>query len=179
MAHDTRQRLAAGTEELVPSGIRQPHPRRRESRPRLAHLPRLSARDLAGATDLSASYISEIESGKKEGSLSAMKKIARCLRSTWTTSPEEPGSLRLGLPFRLYVASHRNAGGDDFPRALTPHLTSVNNDHDATVRYVCSEVIFVARQKNCPRRLGAGGGRSRVEGMGFSGGLPSDADENS
>lgn len=40
----------------------------------------ISARDLAAATDLSAPYISEIESGKKDGSVSAMKKIAEALR---------------------------------------------------------------------------------------------------
>ncbi|HTE39133.1 MAG TPA: helix-turn-helix transcriptional regulator [Reyranella sp.] len=39
----------------------------------------LSARDLAAATGLSAPYISEIEGGKKEGSISAMKKIAGAL----------------------------------------------------------------------------------------------------
>ncbi len=41
---------------------------------------RMSARDLASATGLSAPYISEIESGKKEGSLSAMKKISEALQ---------------------------------------------------------------------------------------------------
>jgi len=40
----------------------------------------LSARDLAAATGLSAPYISEIEGGKKEGSISAMKKIAEALK---------------------------------------------------------------------------------------------------
>jgi transcriptional regulator with XRE-family HTH domain len=39
----------------------------------------LSARELAAATGLSAPYISEIEGGKKEGSISAMKKIADAL----------------------------------------------------------------------------------------------------
>lgn len=40
----------------------------------------MSARDLAAAADLSAPYVSEIESGKKEGSISAMKKIAEALK---------------------------------------------------------------------------------------------------
>jgi ribosome-binding protein aMBF1 (putative translation factor) len=40
----------------------------------------LSARNLAAATALSAPYISEIEGGKKEGSISAMKKIAEVLK---------------------------------------------------------------------------------------------------
>jgi transcriptional regulator with XRE-family HTH domain len=39
----------------------------------------LSARKLATATGLSAPYISEIESGKKEGSVSVMKKLAVAL----------------------------------------------------------------------------------------------------
>ena len=39
----------------------------------------LSARELAERTGLSASYISEIESGRKEGSISALKKIAAAL----------------------------------------------------------------------------------------------------
>jgi transcriptional regulator with XRE-family HTH domain len=40
----------------------------------------MSARYLATATGLSAPDISEIESGKKEGSISAMKKIAQALK---------------------------------------------------------------------------------------------------
>lgn len=39
----------------------------------------MTARDLAAKADVSASYLSEIESGKKEGSLSALKKIAEAL----------------------------------------------------------------------------------------------------
>src|SRR5437868_13977517 len=39
----------------------------------------LSARDLAEKTGLSAAYISEIETGKKDGSVSAMKRIAEIL----------------------------------------------------------------------------------------------------
>lgn len=40
----------------------------------------MSARDLAAAAELSAPYISEIESGKKDGSVAAMKKIAAALK---------------------------------------------------------------------------------------------------
>jgi Predicted transcriptional regulator with C-terminal CBS domains len=39
----------------------------------------MTARDLAARAGISASYLSEIESGKKEGSLSAMKRIAEAL----------------------------------------------------------------------------------------------------
>lgn len=40
----------------------------------------MTGRELAEATDLSAPYVSEIESGRKEGSISAMKKIAEALK---------------------------------------------------------------------------------------------------
>lgn len=40
---------------------------------------RLSARDLAERAGVSAAYISEIETGKKDGSISVMKKIAEVL----------------------------------------------------------------------------------------------------
>lgn len=40
----------------------------------------LSAKDLAASAGISAAYLSEIESRKKEGSISALKKIARALK---------------------------------------------------------------------------------------------------
>ena len=40
----------------------------------------LSASSLAEAADLSTPYISEIETGKKEGSISALKRIAEALK---------------------------------------------------------------------------------------------------
>jgi ribosome-binding protein aMBF1 (putative translation factor) len=71
--------IAAGRDELVPASVVNrlldgEHPVRvwRTHRG-------MSARDLAATTELSAPYISEIESGKKEGSLSAIKKIATAL----------------------------------------------------------------------------------------------------
>ena len=39
----------------------------------------MTARNLAQKTQLSAAYISEIETGKKDGSISAMKRIANVL----------------------------------------------------------------------------------------------------
>ena len=39
----------------------------------------LTARDLADRTGLSAAYISEIETGRKDGSIAAFKKIAEAL----------------------------------------------------------------------------------------------------
>jgi len=40
----------------------------------------LSAKDLAAAAGISAAYVSEIETGKKEGSISVLKAIAKVLR---------------------------------------------------------------------------------------------------
>ncbi|MBR0554642.1 helix-turn-helix transcriptional regulator [Ciceribacter sp. L1K23] len=40
----------------------------------------LSAKDLAATAGISATYLSEIESKKKEGSISSLKKIARALK---------------------------------------------------------------------------------------------------
>ncbi|WP_275784010.1 helix-turn-helix domain-containing protein [Pararhizobium gei] len=73
-------RVAAGEEERVPAEfvdrlINGEHPVRvwREFRG-------LSAKDLAAAAGISTAYISEIETGKKEGSISVLKAIARVLR---------------------------------------------------------------------------------------------------
>jgi DNA-binding XRE family transcriptional regulator len=40
----------------------------------------LSAKDLAAAAGISAAYVSEIETGKKEGSISVLKAISKVLR---------------------------------------------------------------------------------------------------
>ena len=73
------KKLAAGDEELVPSHIVD-RILDGENKVRVWRSHRgTSARDLASATGLSAPYISEIESGKKEGSIAAMKKIAEAL----------------------------------------------------------------------------------------------------
>jgi predicted transcriptional regulator len=71
-----KNRINSGEEELIPSEIvnaliagESPLRVWRKHRS-------LTARDLANQTALSAAYISEIETGKKDGSISAMKKIA-------------------------------------------------------------------------------------------------------
>ncbi|MCA1967933.1 MAG: helix-turn-helix transcriptional regulator [Rhizobium sp.] len=73
-------RVAAGEEERIPSEyvdrlIDGENPIRvwRDFRG-------LSARELAAATGISAAYLSEIETGKKEGSLSVFRQIAKALR---------------------------------------------------------------------------------------------------
>ncbi|MCM2473035.1 helix-turn-helix transcriptional regulator [Rhizobium sp. CG5] len=73
-------RLAAGEEELIPAEfvnrmIDGENPVRvwRDFRG-------VSGKDLAASAGISAAYLSEIETGKKEGSLSAFKAIAKALR---------------------------------------------------------------------------------------------------
>jgi len=74
-----QQRLVHGTEEQIPSAIVErllagdnPLKVWRGHRG-------LSIRELAERAGLSASYVSEIETGRKDGSVSAMKKIAHVL----------------------------------------------------------------------------------------------------
>lgn len=74
------ERLARGDEERIPSEIVD-RLLDGENKVKVWRGHRgLSARSLAEKTGLSASYISEIESGRKEGSISAMKKISEVLR---------------------------------------------------------------------------------------------------
>lgn len=71
--------IAAGRDELIPAGIVN-RLLEGENPVRVWRSHRgLSARELASKTELSAPYISEIESSKKEGSISALKKIAAAL----------------------------------------------------------------------------------------------------
>lgn len=77
--HAFHRELAIGEEELVPAEIVN-RLLDGENKIRVWRSHReMTARELAAATGLSAPYISEIEAGKKEGSLSAMKKIAKVL----------------------------------------------------------------------------------------------------
>lgn len=71
--------IAAGRDELVPADFAD-RILAGENRVRVWRSYRgTTAIDLANRTGLSQSYISEIETGKKEGSISAMKKIAEAL----------------------------------------------------------------------------------------------------
>lgn len=78
-ADKVRANIAAGSDEFVPSEIvnrliagENPVKVWRSHRG-------MTAKDLAAQAGLSAPYVSEIEGGKKEGSLSAMKRIAEAL----------------------------------------------------------------------------------------------------
>lgn len=78
-ADRVRADIAAGRDEMIPAEIVN-RILAGESPVRVWRQHRgLSARDVAEKTDLSAAYISEIETGKKDGSVSAMKKIAETL----------------------------------------------------------------------------------------------------
>lgn len=72
--------IAAGREEVVPAEI----VRRLiagENRIKVWRTHRgLSGRDLADSAGVSAPFLSQLESGKKEGSVSVMKRIAAVLR---------------------------------------------------------------------------------------------------
>lgn len=77
-----RQRLADGEEELIPADVVDrilagENPMRvwREFRG-------IKVGELATATKLSQAYVSQLEAGKREGSLAAMKAIAAVLRVT-------------------------------------------------------------------------------------------------
>jgi DNA-binding XRE family transcriptional regulator len=70
------KKLASGDEELVPKEVID-RILNGENKVRVWRSYRgMTSRDLASATGLSAPFISEIETGKKDGSVSAMKKIA-------------------------------------------------------------------------------------------------------
>lgn len=79
---DYRRRLAAGEEEAIPAPfadrlIDGENPVRvyRELRG-------LTARDLAERAGISAAFLSEIETGKKEGGVATLRKIAQELKVT-------------------------------------------------------------------------------------------------
>ena len=72
--------IASGRDELVPADIVK-RLLAGDNAVRVWRTHRgLSTRELAAATGLSAPYLSEIETGKKEGSIAAMKKIAEALK---------------------------------------------------------------------------------------------------
>jgi DNA-binding XRE family transcriptional regulator len=75
-----KEKLAAGEEELIPAEFVY-RLLDGENAVRVWREYRgISARELAAQAGLSAAYLSEIETGKKEGSLSALRKIAKALR---------------------------------------------------------------------------------------------------
>ena len=77
---EAKRKLAAGEDEMIPSEIvdrllSEEHPLRvwREYRG-------LNVKDLAQAAQISPSYLSQIETGRREGTLETMARLARALR---------------------------------------------------------------------------------------------------
>lgn len=77
-----QRRLAAGEEELIPAEFVN-RMIEGENKVRVWREYRgLSARDLAAKAEVSGSYLSQIETGTREGSLDAIKRIAAALAVT-------------------------------------------------------------------------------------------------
>jgi len=77
-----KEKLARGEEELIPSEVVD-RILDGENKIRVWREHRgLSAKALAEAAEISPPYLSEIENGKKEGSVSTYKKIAEALKLT-------------------------------------------------------------------------------------------------
>jgi len=77
---EIRRRLATGEEELIPAEVVD---RMIEGENKLRvwrEYRGMSAKQLAGATALAAPYISQLETGKREGTIETFKKIATALR---------------------------------------------------------------------------------------------------
>ncbi|PST21720.1 XRE family transcriptional regulator [Mesorhizobium plurifarium] len=75
-------RLARGEEELIPAEFVN---RMLDGENKIKvwrEYRKLSLRDLAATVDISPAYLSQIESGKRDGTFETMKKIAAALRIT-------------------------------------------------------------------------------------------------
>jgi DNA-binding XRE family transcriptional regulator len=77
---EIKRRLATGEEELIPSEMVD-RMIEGENKLRVWREHRgMSAKELAEATGLAAAYISQLETGKREGTIETFKKIAAVLR---------------------------------------------------------------------------------------------------
>jgi DNA-binding XRE family transcriptional regulator len=77
---EIKRRLATGEEELIPSEMVD-RMIEGENKLRVWREHRgMSAKELADATGLAAAYISQLETGKREGTIETFKKIAAVLR---------------------------------------------------------------------------------------------------
>lgn len=75
-----KQRIAAGEEELVPSDIVN-RILDGENKVRVWREHRgMTARELAGRSGVSGAYLSQIETGARDGSVDVLKRIAEALR---------------------------------------------------------------------------------------------------
>jgi DNA-binding XRE family transcriptional regulator len=77
---EIKRRLATGEEELIPAVVVD-RTIDGENKLRVWREYRgMSARELAEATDLAPPYISQLETGKREGTIETFKKVAAALR---------------------------------------------------------------------------------------------------
>ncbi len=79
-ANKVRGDVSAGRDEMVPAGVVKRLLAGKNAVRVWREHRGLSARDLAAESGLSAAYVSEIETGKKDGSISAVKRIAEVLK---------------------------------------------------------------------------------------------------
>jgi transcriptional regulator with XRE-family HTH domain len=116
--------IATGEDELVPSEIvdrllggENPVKVWREHRG-------LSARQLATAADLSPAYLSEIETGRKDGSVAVLKKIARALAVDLDADPDVPQRREVGRVEGV------QGGGADLDGAVAAQELAVEAEED-------------------------------------------------
>lgn len=82
-ARDMMEKIKSGEEEIIPFEIAERLSSREEHPIRIWRMYReMKAKDLAAAAGVSPVYLSEIENGKKSGSVQALSKIAHALRLT-------------------------------------------------------------------------------------------------
>jgi DNA-binding XRE family transcriptional regulator len=80
VASEIKRRIATGEEELIPAEMVD-RMIDGENKLRVWREHRgMSAKDLAEATGLAAPYISQLETGKREGTIETFKKLAAALR---------------------------------------------------------------------------------------------------
>lgn len=79
--NEIRRRIDAGEEEMIPSEVVNRLIEKKESRLRIWREYRgLTLEALAKKASLSTPYLSQIETGKKPGSVSVLKRIAKVLK---------------------------------------------------------------------------------------------------
>lgn len=79
MANQVRADIQSGSDELVPREIADRLLEGENSIKVWRQYRGTSARDIASKAGISAAYLSELETGKKQGSLATLKKIAAAL----------------------------------------------------------------------------------------------------
>lgn len=79
---DYRKKLAQGTEEAIPEEFANRLMDGENPVRVYRELRRLTAKELAERTNISSAFLSEIETGKKDGGIATLKRIAQELKVT-------------------------------------------------------------------------------------------------